>query len=400
MPTRTREPVVQSPLSKRLEVPAPTQPTVQTEEPRTPTRPPTANAAPNTYPRELPVTTPDRVAKPPVRKTTHPLSDRERYRIVLGAFKDELVALYRDPRAARRAFDASVAASSPETAARVLAVTPGQFGRLRLVADLRRLPEAGRWAALYARWQSEGTRLEARQAAAAFRRAVAVEEAEAVLRDERAAFHEVAGGPSFLADRERQADEGERMVERRLREIYDRPTRAQEQIEAYRHAHGRTALLRALEESPERFGPLRTEWKRLLGVPLIPDTTKARWSASGWATYLDGAFEAIAARPTYQESAQVREAVRMAQARVDAAQTARDAIGPASASDSVREALQVMDVAGRGSVDRVGRLDQQVTSMLPSDALPIVRKLMQQIDQQQERDRTREQRRILGPDIV
>jgi hypothetical protein len=203
-----------------------------------------------------------------------------------------------------------------------------------------------------------------------------------------------------LTEREQRADEGERMVERRLREIYDRPDRAREQIEAYRHANGRAALLRALEKSPQRFGPLRTEWKRLFGIPLIPDTTKAQGDASGWATYLDGAVEAIAARPTPEEYAQTRDAVRRAEGKVDAAQKARDALGPPTALDSMRQALVRFDVAGHGSVDRTGRLDRQVTSMLPSGSLPVVRKLMQQIVQHQERERAREQGRGLGCDIT
>lgn len=401
MPTRIPEPVAQLPRSKPLDRSAPTQLAVWTEEPRTPAQPSTASVTPATVPRDHSSTrSPDRVAKRPVRKRERPLSDRERYRIVLGAFKDELAALYRDPRAARRAFDASLAATSPEAAARVLAATPGQFGRLRLGADFRRLPEAGRWAALYARWQVERTRLEARHVAAAFLRAVAVEEAEAVLGEVRSALGTAAAAPSYLVHREQRADEGERMVERRLREIYDRPARAREQIEAYRHAHGRAAFLRALEKSPERFGPRRAEWKRLFGIPLIPDTTKAQCDASSWATYLDGALEAIAARPTHEEYAQARDAKRQAGAKVDVAQRARDALGPATALDSASEALVSLNVAGRGSADRVGRLNRQVASMLPSSALPVVRKLMQTIVQQQERARTREQGRAFGRDIV
>lgn len=399
MPTRP-EPVAQPPRSKPLDRPAPTQPAVRMDEPRTPAQPSVASVTPATDPRDHRATrSPDGVAKSPVRKTARPLSDWERYRIVLGAFKDELAALYRDPRAARRAFDASLAASSPEAAARVLVATPGQFGRLRLGADFRRLSEAGRWAALYARWQTERTRLEARQVAAAFLRAVAVEEAEAVLRAARSTLGDAAAAPSYLTEREQRADEGERMLERRLREIYDRPDRAREQIEAYRHANGRAALLRALEKSPERFGPLRTEWKRLFGIPLIADTTKAQGDASGWADYLDGALEAIAARPTHEEYAQARETKLQAEVKVDTAQKAWNALGPATALDLAREALVRLDGAGQGSADRAGRLDRQVTSMLPSDALTVVRNLMQKIVQQQERDRAREQRRVLGLDI-
>ncbi|HEU4884997.1 MAG TPA: relaxase/mobilization nuclease domain-containing protein [Longimicrobium sp.] len=111
MPTRIPEPVAQPPLSKPLDRPGPTQPAVRTEEPRTPAQPSTASVTPATDPRDHSATrSPDRVAKPPVRKRRRPLSDGERYRIVLRAFKDELAALYRYPRAVRRAFDASMRA--------------------------------------------------------------------------------------------------------------------------------------------------------------------------------------------------------------------------------------------------------------------------------------------------
>ncbi|HEX6371135.1 MAG TPA: relaxase/mobilization nuclease domain-containing protein [Longimicrobium sp.] len=401
MPTRTPESVVQPPRSKPMDRPAPTQPAVRTEEPRTSAQPSTASVTSATDPRDHSATrSPDRITKPPVRKRTRPDSDRERYRIVLRAFKDELAALYVHPGAARRAFDASLAAASPEDAARVLAATPGKFGRLRLVADLRRLPEAGRQAELYARWQTDRTRLYARHVAAAFRRAVAVEEAEAVLRAARSTLGDAAAAPSYLTEREQRADEGERIVERRLREIYDRPARARDQIETYRHANGRAALLRALEKSPERFGPLRTEWKHLLGIPLIPDTTKAQGEASSSVALLSGALKAIAARPSHEEYARASEAIRQAEAKLDAAQKARDALGPATALDSVRDAVKRFDAAGRGSADRTGRLDRQVASMLPSGALPVVRKLMETIVQQQERDRAQEQRRALRPDIA
>jgi hypothetical protein len=343
---------------------------------------------------------PDRVGKPPVRKRTRPDSDWERYRIVLQEFKDELAALYVDPRAARRAFDASLAAASPEDAARVLAATPGKFGRLRLVADLRRLPEAGRQAESYARWQTDHTRLDARHVVAAFLRAVAVEEAEAVLREAESASNKPALALSLLAQRTREADEGERMVGRLLREIYDQPTRAQEQIEAYRRATGYVAVLTALAKSPERFGPLCTELKPVLGIPLIPDTTKARGEASSSAALISGALKAIAARPTHEEYVQAEEAIRQADAKVDAARKARDALGPATALDSVRDGLKRFDAAGRGSADRTERLDRQVTPMVPSGAGPVVRGLMEKINQQHERERAREQQRVLGPDIA
>lgn len=343
---------------------------------------------------------PDPVGIPPVRKRTRPDSDRERYRIVLRAFKDELAALYSDPRAARRAFDASLAAASPEDAARVLAATPAKFGRLRLVAGLRRLPEAGHQAELYARWQTDRTRLDARYVAAAFLRAVAVEEAEAVLWEARSASNKPALALSRIAQREREADDDERMVGRLLREIYDQPTRAQEQLQAYRRANGYVAVLTALSKSPERFGPLCTELKPVLGIPLIPDTRKARGEASTSAALISGALKAIADRPTHEEYARAEEAMRQADAKVDAARKARDALGPATALDSVRDGLKRFDAAGRGSADRTERLDRQVTSMVSSSARPVVRGLMEKINQQHERERAREQRRTLGPDIV
>jgi tRNA A37 N6-isopentenylltransferase MiaA len=91
--------------------------------------------------------------------------------------------------------------------------------------------------------------------------------------------------------------------------------------------------------------------------------------------------------------------VRAAQGKVDAAQSARDALGRASASDSVRDALVWLDVADRGSADRARRIDRQVSAMLPAGAVQAVRKLMQQIVQQEERERAREQRRGRGLDI-
>jgi len=391
VPERVRAPAAEPPRPRPMEPPAPT-PAVRREEPRTPAQPPARRVEPH-------VREPVRRRQEPDRKRTAPLTDRERYRAVLAAFKDKLAALYLDTRAARRAFDEELARSTPEAAARVLTANPEQFGRVRFSADLRRLEEAGPWAELYGRWKIEGTRLDARYAVARFRRAVAVEEADAVLRDTRASFDGVFARPSFLKDRENKADEGERILERRLREVYDRPWRAREAIEAYRSARGTGALVRALQESPEQFGRLRTEWKPVLGIPVIPQTKQARQSAGEWSTYIGGALNLIADQPTREEHTRAEDAIGAARQTIDAAQKARDALGSASATDSVREALARLHVAGRGNAARTARLDRQVTSMLPGRAIQVVRTLMQEVARQHEREIAREQRRSRGLDI-
>jgi predicted nucleic acid-binding Zn ribbon protein len=238
-----------------------------------------------------PVWSPARLVEPvvPIRKRVRPLTDRERYRDVLRAFKAELAALYRDPRAARRAFAASLDEISPEAAARTLESNPGRYGRLRLGADVRRAAEVARWAELYAQAQVEGTRAYARYAARLFRRAEAIEEADRVLSEAKKEDYLVSGGPSRMADRARKADGAERNVEKWLREIYEFPTRARNQIETYRSAHGREEMERALRESPERFGELRSDKRRLL---VLRDTTEARWKAGSYAGWLGGAFNA------------------------------------------------------------------------------------------------------------
>lgn len=389
------EPVMQPPRSQPVERPTP-KPSVRVEEPRSPASPPARRMEPPLLRQPV---RPSEPQVPPTERT-RPLTERERYRIVLGAFKAELAPLYRDPRAARDAFAASLVESSPEAAARALEANPARFGRLRWGADLRRVTETARWAELYARWQVEGTRLDARHAAARFRRAFTVDAAEAALRDAREAFHQVAGGPSSLARRERSANEGERTVERRLRGIYDRPAHARELMGEYLRAHGQYALERELRDSPERFGELRAEWRSVLGIPLRRDTSRARSDAKGWAPHLAGALNAIAARPTREEHARADEALRAAQAKVDAARSTRDALGPASAKHLVREALLSLHVADRGSADRARRLDRQVTSMLPAGAVQLVRKLMHEIAREQEREHAREQSRGRGLDIT
>ena len=157
--------------------------------------------------------------------------------------------------------------------------------------------------------------------------------------------------------------------------------------------------MRALQESPEQFGRLCTEWKPVLGLPLIPQTKQARQSAEGWSTYIGGALDAVAARPTREERVRTKDAVDAAGRTIDVAQKAREALGSASATDSVREVLVWLHVAERGNPDRAARLDRQVSSMLPARAIPVVKALMQEVVRQQERERAREVHRGRGPDI-
>jgi hypothetical protein len=351
---------------------------VETPAPRRPVVPPqqAPDAAPLRPVEPIPVRPP---ASPvhstvPIRKRTGPPTKRERYRTVLQAFKAELALLYRDPRAARRAFAASLEEISPEAAARTLESHPARYGKLRLGVDLRRTAEAARWAEHYARAQVEGTRPYARHAARLFLRAEAMEEADRVLSEAKKEDYRLSGEPLFMDDRVRKADEAERNVEKWLREIYEFPTRVRRQIEAYRSGHGREAIELSLRESPERFGELLAEKRRLL---VLRDTTEARWKARSYATWLCGAFDAIEARPTPADHASAREAARAAERKVDVARKAREALGSASASKVSHDAALTLQIAAQGNPDRVRRLNRQFAAMLPSSTVQLARKAIQ-----------------------
>jgi hypothetical protein len=363
------EPSIQPPQPRPAESPAPVQPPVLPEE--APDHPPAKAVEPI-----RPVLPSARPVEPvvPIRKRTRPLTEREHYRTVLQAFNAELAALYRDPRAARRAFSASLDEISPEAAVRVLESSPRRYGSLRLGADVRRAAEAARWAELYARAQVEGTRAYARYAVRLFRRAEAIEEADRVLREAKRVEYSVGGKPSLMADRARKADEAEHNVGKWLREIYEFPTRAQGQIDAYRSAHGREAMERVFRESPELFGELRSDKRRLL---VLRDTTEAQWKAGSYAIWLGGAFAAIEARPTRTEHESAQETARAAQQKVDAARRAREALGNESASKVAHDAALILQIAAQGNPDRARRLNRQLAAMLPASTVQLARKAIQ-----------------------
>jgi hypothetical protein len=375
------EPV--SVLSRPVEPPTPVQPTVQ-EVPRAPALPPAKTvepAAPPARPAE---------SVAPIRRPMRPATERERYRTVLGAFKAELAALYHDPRAARHAFTASLGEIGPEAAVRALDSTPDRFGRLRLGADLRRATEISYWAELYARAQLKGTRAAARRTAQLFRRAETIEEADSGLYAARSKAQHMSGAPNSVAALARKADEAERFVERWLPEIYKLPLDARVQIETYRNVFGREEMVRALRDSPECFGVLRSE-KRWL--PMLRDTTEAQRVAQVHAWSLGRAFDDIRARPERADYERAEEAVRAANQALDAAQSARDALGSRSASEWTRHAALTLQSAAWGSAERARRLDRQLSAMLSASAGYLARKAMQQLAQDQEREQGREHRR-------
>jgi hypothetical protein len=369
-------------------------------QPRPPARPVEAPAPPSHRNRTEP--TPEPIQPPPARpveppppvpRPPRPLTERERYRVVLGAFTAELAALYRDPRAARRSFAADLSVRGAAEAVGTLATKPEKYGRLRVLARRERAPEAVKWAERYARWQEGRTRPVARIVADLYHAAEVVDAADRARRDAASNAHKAADDRAWLADRQRRADEAGRPVRDRARDVYADPADAGRAIARYARVHGREATYEAVERHPERFGRLRAETRRIFGIIPRRDTTRARMHARLLTDALRYAYAALDARPTPEEVARADEAQRAAAAALEAATRRQRALPSVTARAYREEAARVVRHAVRGSPARERALMRQLVPMLTHGAFGLARKALEEPEQ------ARTHRRSSGPDL-
>jgi hypothetical protein len=271
---------------------------------------------------------------PPDRKVRRPRSDWKQRRIVLRRYKKELAAQYRDPYTARR------------ERSRVVA---------RLAADLYRAAE---------------TR----------------ERAEQAFRSTERGANVAISAYNDLTKRQRQPEVAMRRFRQEAGEVYAKPEKALQKIQAYRKKYGRDAVVRAIRAKPKQFGTLCTDdpenW-------LVWGTTVARGLAPRLASTLQAAYAAYGARPSADELARADEARAAA---VSAQEAARSAVTGKTPDESRQQAAQLVQRAVLGGAERADRFLRQLAPMLSPSPLSHVLKAL---EPEPERDRNRDRGRGL-----
>lgn len=180
----------------------------------------------------------------------------------------------------------------------------------------------------------------------------------------------------------------------RAREVYGDPDAAMRAIEEYARVHGRKEMDAELRAHPERFGELRAEERRFLGIRYGLDYGAARRDARILADSYDGAFAAWAAQPKPEEMARVRAAEPAARIALEAAQRARRALPATPAREYAKEAAILLRHVVQTEPARAEKLMRQLTPMLVRESLALVRKALEP-----ENDHHRRRGRDIGLDI-
>lgn len=378
-------------------------PPVPTGSPALPVEPPTpVPAVPPRVPdeRSVELAPPSRRPDPPPvpvavprRIRTHPPSERDKYREVVWMLRHELAAVYRDPRAARRAFDVELGIAGPADAVRTLVDAPETYGRLRVLAKPERMEDAARWADVYVRWQSGRTGPARRAATELLIAASITEESEAQFYTAKAAFHEAANRRESLKRRDSDADSASPKVRAAAAEVYVNPRLAIRGINAYRKNQSRGATLVAVRTAPEQFGALLSDkgqgaWSGLLNGQR---TNAARERAGNFADQLEAAYRAFEARPRPEDHAEAEATVSEASRAMDAAERRWRALSQVSAAEYVTQAARVLEHAASESGQPVERVMRQLAPKLPQAAVRLALKVLEGVHDQersQERGRT------------
>jgi hypothetical protein len=308
--------------------------------------------------------------------------------------KHEFAAVYRDPRAARRAFDVELGTAGPAHALRTIVDAPESYGRLCVLAKSEQMEGAARWADIYVRWHSGRTGLARRAATELLIAASITEESEAGFYAAKAAFHEAANSREWLKRRDTDADAASPKVRAAAAEVYVNPKLAIREINAYRRVHDRDATVAAVETSPEQFGMLLPDkdqgaWSRLLNGQR---TNAARERARNLAHQLEAAYKAFEARPTPEDHARAEAAVSDASCAMDAAERRWRALSQVSAAEYVTYAARVLEHAASESGQPVERVMRQLAPKLPQAAVRLALKVLEGVHDQersQERGQTR-----------
>jgi hypothetical protein len=359
--------------------------------PRVPDERSVEPAPPSRRRRPVPSPVPAAVAR---RIRTHPPSERDKYREVVWMLRHELAAVYRDPRAARRAFDVELGAAGPAHAVGTLVDAPETYGRLRVRAKSEQMEGAARWADVYVRWQSGRTGPARRAATELLIAASITEESEAQFHAAKAAFHEAANRRESLKGRDSDADSASPKVRAAAAEVYVNPRLAIRGINAYRQNQSRDATLVAVRTAPEQFGALMPDedqgaWSRLLDGQR---TSAARERAGNLADQLEAAYRAFEARPGPEDHAQAEAAVGEASRAMDAAERRWRALSQVSAAEYVTQAARVLEHAASESGQPVERVVRQLAPKLPEAAVRLALKVLEGVHDQersQERGQTR-----------
>jgi hypothetical protein len=333
----------------------------------------------------------------PRRVRTVPPSRRDRYRETVWRFKDHLTTLYRDPRAARRAFDVELGRNGTESAVLGLTEAPERYGKLRILATPERIAAAAPSAAQYADWQRGSTR-PVRYAAAHLLEAAAL---PLWIADARGAVHAARHEHTMLPKRIAAAAAVQDKYALGLKMVYADPAAAERAIDANCQLHDVSTAVKDIEESPGLFGALRPNedqsWisRQWSG----PDTSVARERAKVLAEEFRAAKVAVREGPQPDALLRARAAVVDAERFAEALEAKLAALPHKNSTVHGAEALRVIHQAAHATGRSVDRIMSQVRPMLSTDAIRFARKALEAVVHQQEREQRNQGIQTRGFDI-
>jgi hypothetical protein len=312
-----------------------------------------------------------------------PPSARDQYRETVWRFKDQLARLYRDPRAARRAFEATMGAAGPAEAVQILGVDPGQYGVLTRRATDADAETAARWAEGYADWRAFGLRAERVAITELLMAANITEEILQACEDAKADYDAAQHDLAMLAGREKAADAAIKTVSAGFSEVYqNRPAAVKKAREHEKlHRSDAAAVPGVLRNTPELFGDLRPNkdqgWlSRALNGP---DTSDARQRARKLADEYDTATNAQQRRPGAEDYSKARERVSECRAALNAAEARRRKLPHRDSAIYVKDAQRVVLSAARKTGKTVEEVMRRVGPSLPRAAVGLVQTVLRDV---------------------
>lgn len=408
-PTPAAGPIEPNPPTRRRVVLPPALPpptpaleatTPAADSPLAPVEPPTT--AGHTQPRVPPFGTANPVLRRrstirhrqlvvPRRVRMDPPSLRDRYRETVGGFKDQLARLYRDPRAARRVFEATMGAAGPAEAVQILALDPGQFGKLTRRTTDADADTSARWAEVYAGWREVGLRAERVAITELLIAASTTDEILQACQDARADHDAAQRDLANLPEREKAADAAIKTVSAGFSEVYqNRPTAVRKAREhAKLHGSDPAAVAHVLRDTPEFFGDLRPNKDQgwLSRAINGPDTSDARKRARILADEHDTANNALQRRPGPEDYTKARKRVSECRAALDAAEARRRKLPHMSSGIYVKDAQRVVLSAARKTGKTVEEVMRRVGPSLPKTAVGLVSKVLRNVHSLEGTDR-------------
>lgn len=285
------------------------------------------------------------------------------HRRIAGSYRGAMDRLYADPAAARAYFREALVREGREAAAKTLRERPEAFGRVRPgavpVQDRARdaAGEAYRWGG---RLEATG-RAEALRVGATLRQHNAVkayDDAAMALENAESRLQGVQSHRDFIRDQLRGLPDA-------AGKVYENPRAALWEIARHVRREGYDRTADAIQQSPERFGALRSVQRpRLFGLRVERDTRAAREAATRAAGYLRGLDFNRAHAAKAGAVVRAQDAVRTARTHLSALQPIRG-----THASRATEMQRLLTQAGKAlqAAERAGlQLASKLPPMLPA----------------------------------